>query len=129
VYDPRDGSLVFTSGGHPAPLLRRTNGQVEEVPITPGPLLGFSPLPPQLQDTRLTLEPDETLILYTDGFTEAFSPDNKQFGLDRLREQLGGERTSWSLERCAEEAEAAVRRFTGQEELQDDQTLLLLRRS
>jgi hypothetical protein len=36
--------------------------------------------------------------------------------------------TALSLERCAEEASAAVQRFTRQTELQDDQTLLLLRR-
>jgi serine phosphatase RsbU (regulator of sigma subunit) len=50
------------------------------------------------------------------------------FGLDRLRETLGGRNAQLSLERCAEEASAAVLRFTRQSELQDDQTLLLLRR-
>jgi serine phosphatase RsbU (regulator of sigma subunit) len=129
VYDPRNGSVVFTSGGHPPPLLRRRDGSVVEVSAQPGVLLGCSILDPHLTDTTLTLEPDETLILYTDGFTEAFTPDRKSmFGLERLCEILGGPRTQMSLEACADEASAAVQRFTSQTELQDDQTLFLLRR-
>ncbi len=50
------------------------------------------------------------------------------FGLERLCEVLGGPRTALPLEACADEASAAVQRFSGQAELQDDQTLLLLRR-
>ncbi len=128
VYDRADGSVMFASGGHPPPLLRRRDGRVEEVPLPPGLLLG-SVSEPRIGDTRLSLEPGETLILYSDGFTEAFAPDRKEmFGRERLCEVLGGARTSLSLEACAEEASAAVQRFTGQSELQDDQTLFLLRR-
>jgi serine phosphatase RsbU (regulator of sigma subunit) len=50
------------------------------------------------------------------------------FGADRLREVLGGARTALPLQACAEEARAAVERFTGSPEQQDDLTLLLLRR-
>ena len=50
------------------------------------------------------------------------------FGVERLCEVLGGPRTALPLEECADEATAAVQRFTGQTELQDDQTLFLLRR-
>jgi serine phosphatase RsbU (regulator of sigma subunit)/pSer/pThr/pTyr-binding forkhead associated (FHA) protein len=129
VYDPRDGSVVTASGAHPLPLLRRADGTVEEVPLRPGLMLGCAPLELVVTDTRLTLARGETLALYTDGFTEAFAPDGKtMFGLERLREVLGGPRTPLPLQECADEAAAAVRRFTGQAELQDDQTLLLLRR-
>jgi serine phosphatase RsbU (regulator of sigma subunit)/pSer/pThr/pTyr-binding forkhead associated (FHA) protein len=129
VYDPRDGAVVVASGAHPLPLLRRAGGTVEEVPLRPGLMLGCTPLELVVTDTRLTLAPGETLALYTDGFTEAFAPDGKtMFGRDRLREVLGGPRTALPLQECADEAAAAVRRFTGQAELQDDQTLLLLRR-
>src|SRR5262245_6902417 len=129
VYDARDGSVVLASGGHPGPLLRRADGAVEEVALKNGALLGQFPVPPRLSDTTLSLQPGETLVLYTDGMTEAFAPDGKtMFGLDRLREALGGPRARLSLEECAAAACAAVERFTGQPELQDDQTLLLLRR-
>jgi sigma-B regulation protein RsbU (phosphoserine phosphatase) len=128
IYDPRDGSLVFSSGGHPPPLLRHADGTVEELAVKPGVLLGQAPVL-RVSDTRLVLKPGDTFIVYTDGLTEAFLPDGKtMFGLDRLREVLGGPRTALPLEACAEAARAAVERFTGEPELQDDQTLLLLRR-
>jgi sigma-B regulation protein RsbU (phosphoserine phosphatase) len=129
VYDPHDGSAVLAAGGHPSPLLRRAGGQVETLPLPPGLILGSAVVNPVLAEKRVVLEPGETLILYTDGFTEAFSPDGKtMFGAERLREVLGGPRTALSLQKCAEEASAAIARFTGQTELQDDQTLFLLRR-
>jgi serine phosphatase RsbU (regulator of sigma subunit) len=130
VYDRRDGSLVLATGGHPPPLLRRRDGRVAPVQVQPGAFLGSSIVELRVSDTRLSLQPGETLVLYTDGFTEAFAPDRKEmFGVERLCEALGGPRAELSLEACADEVSAAVRRFAGGDELQDDQTLLLLRRA
>jgi sigma-B regulation protein RsbU (phosphoserine phosphatase) len=128
IYDPRTGSVVLASGGHPRPLLRRADGSVEEVPLRNGRLLGYAPGNVGLSDTTLTLAPGETLLLYTDGFTEAQAPDRSMFGVGRLAEALGGGRTALPLDRCAEELWQAVERFTGTREFQDDLTLLLLRR-
>jgi sigma-B regulation protein RsbU (phosphoserine phosphatase) len=129
IYDSKDGSINLACGGHPPPLLRRASGSVEVVNIRPSMLLGSAPVLPRVNEMRLTLGSGETLILYTDGYHEAVAPDgDTQFGVERLCEALGGERTSLPLEACAAAASAAVRRHTGQEELQDDQTLLLLRR-
>jgi sigma-B regulation protein RsbU (phosphoserine phosphatase) len=81
-----------------------------------------------LADTRLSLTTGDTLILYTDGFTEARAPDGQTpFGAARLRQEFGGSRTQLPLEICAEHARAAVEAFTGSADLQDDLTLLLLR--
>lgn len=129
MYDPATGKAILASGGHPPPLVRRTSGEVEVISVKPAVMLGCAPLRLAMNDTAVTLQPGETLVCYTDGFTEAFAPDGKtMFGLDSLREVLGGPRTELSLQQCADEATAAIRRFTGQDELQDDQTLLLLRR-
>ncbi len=129
LYDPRDGTAVLASGGHPRPLLRRADGRVVEVPLRNGRLLGFAPGDVGLADTKLALAPGETLVVYTDGFTEALAPDGvTMFGVERLAEALGGPRAALPLERCAEELRAAVGRFTGSADLQDDLTLLMLRR-
>ena len=129
VYDPSDGSLLLSSGGHPPPLRRNAAGVIATVAMRSSYMLGSPILDPTFEDTRLTLASKETLILYTDGFTEARAPvGDSLFGEERLSEVLGGARTALSLVECAAEASAAVRRFTGQDELQDDQTLLLLRR-
>ncbi len=128
VYDPRDGGVVLALGGHPAPLLRRADGRVEPVNARPGLMIGCAPVAPVYVDKALTLAPGETLILYTDGYTEAFTADREMFGVEGLCAALGGPRTAMPLRQCAEEVAAAVARFTGSAELQDDQTLFLLRR-
>jgi sigma-B regulation protein RsbU (phosphoserine phosphatase) len=130
IYDPRTGAAVLASGGHPRPLLRRANGRIEEVSGPAGRALGMAAGALKLSETHLDLAPGETLVYYTDGFTEALAPDGRtMFGRERLAAALGAEAAPLSLEQWAERLRAAVRQFTGSAELQDDQTLLLLRRA
>jgi PAS domain S-box-containing protein len=89
--EPEDGSpgvgLDVSRAGHPPPLLVSTDGTVEEVGCT-GRVLGvFSDA--ELENSSLRLMPGEALVLYTDGITEARSPDGSFFGEDRLRRLLG----------------------------------------
>jgi serine phosphatase RsbU (regulator of sigma subunit)/pSer/pThr/pTyr-binding forkhead associated (FHA) protein len=130
IYDPRTGEVVLASAGHPRPLLRRGDGQVEEVAMPVGRLLGCFDGPTGASDVRWVLDRGETLILYSDGYTEATAPDGKQMlGLGPLREILGGPQTSLPLAACAEKARLVVEQFTGSTDPQDDLTLLLLRRT
>jgi serine phosphatase RsbU (regulator of sigma subunit)/pSer/pThr/pTyr-binding forkhead associated (FHA) protein len=129
IYDPRSARVTMTSAGHPPPLLRHADGRVEELPLPASLPVGCVDGPLELEEKTFKLGRGDTLILYTDGFTEAFDPSHKdQFGVERLRETLGGTRTSLALAACAEEARAAIERFTASPEQQDDLTLLLLRR-
>lgn len=60
--------VTLAAGGHPPPLLRRTGGTVERI-TDHGPLLGvFSD--PAFPVRRVTLEPGDALVLYTDGLIE-----------------------------------------------------------
>jgi serine phosphatase RsbU (regulator of sigma subunit)/pSer/pThr/pTyr-binding forkhead associated (FHA) protein len=133
IFDPATGEVVLASGGHPAPLVRHGNGRIDTVPVKNGRLLGFADMEPQSDpgyaNYRFSLAPGDTLILYTDGFTEAKAPDRVTlFGLERLKETLGGTRALMTLEACIDEARNQVEQFTRTTELQDDLTLLLLRR-
>jgi PAS domain S-box-containing protein len=88
--EPQDGSagvgVDVSRAGHPPPLLVRPEGAVEEIGC-PGRVLGvFSEA--ELLDTSLRLMPGEALVLYTDGVTEARSPDGDFFGEGRLRQLL-----------------------------------------
>ena len=84
--EPEDGSpgvgIDVSRAGHPAPLLVRPDGPVEEVG-PPGRVLGVFD-DAELGDGSLRLMPGETLVLYTDGVTEARSPDGDFFGDERL---------------------------------------------
>ena len=64
--------MTVACGGHPLPVLRRADGSVEQVGA-PGTLLGLVP-DPEIQDRSTDLRPGDTLVLYTDGLTEARAP-------------------------------------------------------
>jgi sigma-B regulation protein RsbU (phosphoserine phosphatase) len=130
IYVPQTGEVVLASAGHPWPLLRRADGRVEEMELKTGRPAGCVELPLGAGEKTFALGRGETLILYTDGFNEAFAPGREdQFGTPRLGAVLGGPRTVLPLADCAEQARLAVERFTCSSEQQDDLTLLMLRRS
>jgi serine phosphatase RsbU (regulator of sigma subunit) len=129
LYDPASGQVILASGGHPPPLLRQSDGRTEEVPLTTGRLLGFDEGDMHLTDITITLPPGATLAFYTDGALEAREPVAKtMFGLERLREVVQRFDDGQPLSAWADQVKAAVDRFTAGPELQDDLTLLLLRR-
>ena len=69
-----DGARAHVAnGGHPPPVLLRADGVASVVPAS-GTLLGVVP-DPRLDDTAIDLGPGDTLVLYTDGVTEAGAPD------------------------------------------------------
>ncbi|HMF15201.1 MAG TPA: SpoIIE family protein phosphatase, partial [Gemmataceae bacterium] len=129
LYDPPTGETTLAVAAHPPPLLRRVNGRVEEVAVQPALPLGYGEITGRISEHRFTLGTGETLILYTDGFSEARVPGGKAiFDRQRLQEILGGPRAALSLEACADAARAAVSEFIGGSDQQDDLTMLLLRR-
>jgi integral membrane sensor domain MASE1/anti-sigma regulatory factor (Ser/Thr protein kinase) len=84
VANPNDG-VALCNGGHPAPLLVRAGGEVEEVAAQGGMLLGIYS-DPELVDQRLELLPGDALVLFTDGLAEGRDPDGDPAG--RIRELL-----------------------------------------
>jgi PAS domain S-box-containing protein len=64
----RSARLRMTLGGHPAPLVLRSNGTVDHIG-TPGSLLGVV-AQPDLREAEAALGEGDTLLLYTDGATE-----------------------------------------------------------
>ena len=80
-----DRGVALSNGGHPAPLLVRAHGQVEEVAREGGVLLGIYP-DAKLVDQRVELLPGDALVLFTDGLTERRDPGDDPEG--RIRELL-----------------------------------------
>ena len=83
---PAGVGVDVSRAGHPPPLLVHSDGTVVEVGCS-GRVLGVFP-DAELSDTSLRLMPGEALVLYTDGVTEARSPDGEFFGEGRLRQLL-----------------------------------------
>ncbi|HET6856880.1 MAG TPA: SpoIIE family protein phosphatase [Streptomyces sp.] len=85
-YDPRFCTVVFglltpdsggfrvtlAGGGHPPALLMRADGRTDYLPTPGGQLIGVLP-DAHIATTTVRLDPGDTLLLYTDGLTEAHS--------------------------------------------------------
>ena len=127
VYDPESGEFTYACGGHDAPLLVRGDGSSELLPLTDGIALGIIPELEYRQHT-VTIRPGETLILYTDGVTEAMNGSGEQFGIERLREVFAARAPGDSSE-AARMVFDAVQTFAGGAPQSDDITCLTLRRS
>ncbi|BAL90658.1 putative magnesium/manganese-dependent protein phosphatase [Actinoplanes missouriensis 431] len=82
--------LRLASGGHPPPLVLRTDGTVDVVP-TRGTLIGVLP-ETVVTPATVELSPGELCLLYSDGLTEARGgpSGDEQFGEERLHRQLAG---------------------------------------
>jgi serine phosphatase RsbU (regulator of sigma subunit) len=82
-WNPAESRLTYANAGHNPPILLRNNGQVRSLSGT-GMALGVLP---RINITSRTLElrTGDTLLLYTDGVTEAMNEDFDEFGLTRLQ--------------------------------------------
>lgn len=126
LYNPETGLLTYSIAGHDPPMLVSADGTVTELPLTKGIAVGIAADVVYTQES-VTLEPGDTVVLYTDGVTEAMNADNQQFGMDRLAEVFAG-----NLPESATSANEAVfervRIFAGDAPQSDDITCLTLRR-
>lgn len=125
LLDLASGRLVYTNGGHCAPLVVE-NGVATMLPIPKGALIGAIP---GLRYTarEMMLATGATLVCFTDGVTEACNPAGEEFSEERMRAMLGalsGEPTEVILDAVR----AAVSKFSGNAPLMDDCTLLAVRR-
>ena len=127
VYEPETGEFTYASGGHDSPLLVRPDGSSVVLPLTGGVALGVAPGFPYEQHTEM-LSPGDTIVLYTDGVTEAKNGAGEQFGIERLREVFAAAPPKDSRE-ANRTVFDAVYSFTGDLPLADDVTCVTLRRS
>ena len=126
VYDPNTGEMAYANGGHPTPLVVHGDGSTTELPLTRGIALGVMPNLEYKQDSY-TLAPNDTLVLYTDGVSEAMNSEGEEFGVDRLR-QIFADRPPTSARVANEAILQAVSDFAGDTPQSDDVTCLVLRR-
>jgi len=129
VYDVASGRCEIARAGHPAPLFRNHRGEISEVAVPPGPLLGIDPDCAYPEETRITLEPGDTLLLFSDGVTEAYGQEEQDlFGLERLMGVFGQLPVQGVLRDWLRLIGDEIRAFSQTDTLRDDVTLLALRR-
>ena len=119
-----DGTLEFIKAGHPSPLLLR-GGEVSDLYTGGSFPVGLLPEATYTSST-VKLQLDDTLVLFSDGITEAEDSEDNLFGVLRLREVLMGQQSA-PLDHLQRLALESVERFTGCASQSDDRTLLLVR--
>jgi sigma-B regulation protein RsbU (phosphoserine phosphatase) len=123
LLDP-GGALEFVRAGHPSPLLMRA-GTVSELYSTGSFPVGLVEDATYTSE-RMQLEPGDTLLLYTDGVTEAEDRDRNLFQDWRLKEVFGRYQDS-SLKTLQDGIFNAIDNFTKGASQSDDVTLLVVR--
>jgi serine phosphatase RsbU (regulator of sigma subunit) len=119
------GTLEYINAGHPSPILIRQNGSAEEA-FTEGSFpVGLVPEAEYCTAT-VKLEPGDTLVLFSDGVTEAMDPKEEFFGIPRLVQLLTGHNDT-PLDEMQKLLLEAVENFSRGASQADDLTLLLVR--
>ncbi|MGC1375483.1 MAG: SpoIIE family protein phosphatase [Anaerolineales bacterium] len=89
-YDPEQRSLRYANAGHNPPLLYRPGALPSLTWLAPtGAAVGVME-EYTLRSETIALQPDDILLLYTDGVTELASPTREFFGPDRLADLVAG---------------------------------------
>ena len=126
IYNIRTGEVTYANAGHNPPYLVRADGSVEMLPLSKDIVAGaFDDF--QYSQESLQLEPGDTLLLYTDGVTEAINTEDKEYGEGRLEKQLA-QCSNLSCQEIIDKVKEDVKAFAGEAEQSDDITLFALKR-
>lgn len=122
VFDARSRRLLYSNGGHNAPIVLRRDGSIDRL-SSGGQALGIFE-EERYEQEEITLAEGDRLALFTDGITEASDGTEEEFGEARLLEILQQSR-SLSAAEIQKIVLSRVAEFSG-EKFQDDATLVLL---
>jgi CHASE2 domain-containing sensor protein/serine phosphatase RsbU (regulator of sigma subunit) len=125
VLDCSTGHLALVNAGHENPLVLRSDGSIETLPLRGGPPLCVLEFP--YAEESACLAPGETLVLITDGATEASNTENLLFGVHGVIDALRLQGAMAATARASDLAER-VRAFEAGTVPSDDLTIMTLRR-
>lgn len=125
VLDRRDRSFAYARAGHCLPIACEKNGEMAMPACTRGQPIGVFDFP-QIDEQQIFLPPPSTLLLYTDGLTDAENAAGEFFGLTNLNVALLAARTSTAQEVC-HHLLATVEAFEAGTPATDDLTLVVVK--
>lgn len=117
------GVLRYVNAGHNPPLLRRADGTIEKLAEGGVPIGVFDTW--EYVQGEVAFAPGDTLLLYSDGVTEALDAFGTEFGEDRL-ERLWREHGQRPPAEVLKHGFAEVATFRGPAEQNDDITLVVV---
>jgi serine phosphatase RsbU (regulator of sigma subunit) len=128
VLDVRSGEVQFVNAGHNCPFVQKQDGAFEMFRAKANLVFGLME-DVQYREQTLTLNPGDSIYLYTDGVTEALNPEQELFGDDRLYEILNRHRAqAGEPETFVQAIYREVQAFADGEPQADDITMLYVTR-
>ena len=124
ILDTRTGEISYSNGGHNPPYYT-SGGGIQQVPKTGGTVLGLVEKS-IYGGGRLVLDSGETIVLYTDGVTEAMNPAGKFFSEQRLESILIQSKFASAQEQI-EQVTNQITLFAAGADQADDITALAIR--
>ena len=126
IYNIATGQVTYTNAGHNPPYLMKADGTILQLPFSSDLVVGAIDDFKYSEET-LQLEHGDTLLLYTDGVTEAINSGDEEFGNQRLQAALA-QLTRENSQEIIDRIKASVSDFVGEAEQSDDITLLAIKR-
>ncbi|CAH1688315.1 Sigma-B regulation protein RsbU (Phosphoserine phosphatase) [Hyphomicrobiales bacterium] len=126
VLDPETGHLDYVNAGHGPPVRVGANGAISMLPITDDMAVAIMESVP-FTTRSVDLAPGDTLVLYTDGVTEAFNVAGEQYGEHRLLDILAQVPTESEAGALSSAVAEDVATFEAGCDRSDDITLVVLR--
>ncbi|HEY1064478.1 MAG TPA: SpoIIE family protein phosphatase [Pirellulales bacterium] len=127
VVDLRSHQVTLLNAGHMPPMLRRTDGRIEEIDAETSLPLGVAE-GMEYGAYTFSLAPGESLTIYTDGFSEAMNANRDLYGIERLKSVLSGKQGK-TVGDFGTNVLADVQKFTGDVEQSDDMCIVSFGRS
>ena len=127
IYNTKTGLVNYCNAGHNVPYVLRADGTTKMLPKS-GNLMVGAFRGAVFKEETLQLAHGDSLVMYTDGVTEAMDRNDKEFGTRRLEFLLGG-LSGLSCRQIVETVKTGIRCFVDGAEQSDDITMLVVKRS
>jgi serine phosphatase RsbU (regulator of sigma subunit) len=124
--DPQTGVLAYSNGGHNAPMLVRSTGEVERLDKGGLPIGMMQDV--KYQEGSVKFNVGDVLVIYSDGITESVNERDEEFDEDRLIEVLKNN-LNRSASGIRDRIDEALSRFVGTAAPVDDMTLMIIKRT
>jgi sigma-B regulation protein RsbU (phosphoserine phosphatase) len=125
VINIHTGEVLYSNGAHPPPYHLRATGEVAQLPLTDGSLLGKIPHV-DFEAKKLQMQKGDTLFIYTDGVIEAMDAESGLYEESRLEAYLKTA-NGLGIQQLVEGSIADLRKYTREAPQSDDITVLALR--
>jgi sigma-B regulation protein RsbU (phosphoserine phosphatase) len=125
ILNVRTGGIKFCNAGHNYPLMLRKDGKLEPLAETHGMPLGIKEKQ-VYKSGNIVIGKNDTLVLFTDGITEAMSIKGELYGDERFEEFIKGKCRGLNTGQITKAIMEDVEGFTRNPERSDDITLLVL---